>query len=75
MVIREVGMLGKDGMYCDICEKKMSNGYTIIFVRDRRVSFIWWGWIEGHASCLRKMRKEPFMEYKKPQKRGYVLSA
>jgi hypothetical protein len=75
MVIREVGMVGIGGMYCDICEKKMSHGYTIIFIRYRQVPFIWRGWIEGHASCLRKMKKEHrLFEYKKPQKRGYVLS-
>ena len=57
-------MLGEDGLYCDVCEKKMKR-YVTLPARNRDMaSYIYdgkkhysWGWYEGHAKCLKDMKR------------------
>jgi hypothetical protein len=45
-------MLGVDGIYCDVCEKKLKH-YVHLPATTRGCNV--WGWYEGHASCLKTL--------------------
>jgi len=45
-------MIGRDGLYCDICEQKLKH-YVHLPARSRDCPV--WGWYEGHAACLKSM--------------------
>ena len=54
-------MIGKDGLYCDVCGEKLTGYY--VHLPARFIHCEVWGWYEGHMKCLIYMEKSKDIVY------------
>jgi hypothetical protein len=68
-------MMGKNnGLYCDICGRRLHRYVTWYTRPDNDYLKDCWGWVEGHYGCLTRMEKKAGIIYGKKEKliqKGY----